>query len=32
MYAQVIEGGTTPDHRTEMDEIVTDDLIPALES
>ncbi|HEX4626453.1 MAG TPA: hypothetical protein VH231_18565 [Solirubrobacteraceae bacterium] len=32
MYAQVIEGGTTPDHRTEMDAIVTDDLIPALES
>jgi hypothetical protein len=31
MYAQVIEGGTTPDKRTEMDRIVTDDLIPALE-
>ena len=32
MYAQVIEGGTTPDHREAMDRIVTDDLIPALEA
>jgi len=31
MYAQVIEGGTTPECRTEMDAIVTDKLIPALE-
>jgi hypothetical protein len=31
MYAQVIEGGTTPECRTEMDAIVTDRLIPALE-
>ena len=31
MYAQVIEGGTTPERRTEMDRIVTDQLIPALE-
>ncbi|MFL5836193.1 MAG: hypothetical protein ACJ76K_06350 [Solirubrobacteraceae bacterium] len=30
MYAQVIEGGTTPTRRTEMDRIVTDQLIPAL--
>jgi hypothetical protein len=32
MYAQVIEGGTTPDRRESMDRIVTDELIPALES
>jgi hypothetical protein len=32
MYAQVIEGGTTPECRTEMDRIVTDDLIPALQA
>jgi hypothetical protein len=32
MYAQVIEGGTTPERRTEMDRIVTDELIPALEA
>jgi hypothetical protein len=32
MYAQVIEGGTTPDRRETMDRIVTDELIPALES
>jgi hypothetical protein len=30
MYAQVIEGGTTPDRRSEMDQIVTDQMIPAL--
>ena len=30
MYAQLIQGGTTPDHRPEMDRIVTDDLVPAL--
>jgi hypothetical protein len=30
MYAQLIEGGTTPDKRIEMDRIVTDELIPAL--
>jgi hypothetical protein len=30
-YGQVIEGGTTPECRTEMDAIVTDRLIPALE-
>jgi hypothetical protein len=32
MYAQVIEGGTTPEYRTDMDAIVTDRLIPALEA
>jgi hypothetical protein len=31
MYAQLIEGGTTPDRRTEMDRIVTDEMIPALQ-
>lgn len=30
MYAQLIEGGTTPDRRHQMDRIVTDDLLPAL--
>ena len=30
MHAQVIEGGTTPRLRTRMDQIVTDELIPAL--
>ena len=28
MFAQVIEGGTTPDRRTEMDRIVVDELVP----
>jgi hypothetical protein len=32
MYAQVIEGGTTPDRREAMDQIVTDEMIPALET
>jgi hypothetical protein len=32
MYAQVIEGGTTPARRTEMDRIVTDEMVPALEA
>ena len=32
MYAQLIEGGTTPDRRTQMDRIVTDEMIPALEA
>jgi hypothetical protein len=32
MYAQIIEGGTTPERRTEMDAIVTDRMIPALEA
>jgi hypothetical protein len=32
MYAQVIEGGTTPDRREVMDRLVTDEVIPALEA
>jgi hypothetical protein len=32
MYAQLVEGGTTPDRRTEMDRIVTDEMIPALKA
>ena len=30
MYAQLVQGGTTPDKRREMDRIVTDELVPAL--
>ena len=30
MYAQLIEGGTTPQRRAEMDRIVTEELVPAL--
>ena len=30
MYAQLIEGGTTPQKRAEMDRIVTEDMLPAL--
>jgi hypothetical protein len=30
MYAQLIEGGTTPGRRPEMDRIVTDEMVPAL--
>ena len=30
MYAQLIQGGTTPEHRPEMDRIVTDAMVPAL--
>ena len=30
MYAQLIEGGTTPDRRAQMDRIVTDEMVPAL--
>jgi hypothetical protein len=30
MYAQLVQGGTTPDKRPEMDRIVTTELIPAL--
>ena len=32
MYAQVIEGVTTPERRDAMDRIVTDEMIPALEA
>jgi len=31
MHAQLIQGGTTPERRAEMDRIVTDELIPALQ-
>ena len=31
MYAQLIEGGTTPDLRREMDRLVTDGMVPALQ-
>ena|SRR5215218_1168485 len=31
MYAQLIEGGTTSDRRPEMDRLVCDEMIPALE-
>lgn len=30
MYAQLIEGGTTPDRRHLMDRLVTEQMIPAL--
>jgi hypothetical protein len=32
MHAQVIEGGTTPELRGRMDQIVVDEMIPALQS
>ena len=32
MYAQLIEGGTTPDLRAEMDRLVTDEMVPALQA
>ena len=32
MHAQLIEGGTTPQRRGEMDRIVTDELLPALDA
>jgi hypothetical protein len=32
MYAQVIEGGTTPDLRARMDLLVTDEMVPALQA
>jgi hypothetical protein len=31
MWAQVIQGGTTPEQRDEMDRLVREKLIPALE-
>jgi len=30
MYAQLVQGGTTPDKRGEMDRIVNEELVPAL--
>jgi hypothetical protein len=32
MYAQLIEGGTTPERRADMDRIVTDRMLPALQA
>jgi hypothetical protein len=32
MHAQLIEGGTTPDRRAEMDRLVTDEMLPALDT
>jgi hypothetical protein len=32
MYAQLIEGGTTPDRRAQMDRLVTDEMVPALQA
>ena len=32
MYAQVVEGGTTPEMRTKMDRLVTDEMVPALQA
>src|SRR5688500_2092813 len=32
MYAQIIEGGTTPDRRPLMDRLVTDAMVPALQT
>ena len=31
MYAQLIQGGTTLEHRAEMDALVREELLPALE-
>ena len=31
MHAQLIEGGTTPQRRDEMDRIVNEELVPALQ-
>ena len=30
MYAQLVQGGAAPEHRAEMDQIVHEQLIPAL--
>jgi hypothetical protein len=32
MHAQLIEGGTTPERRAEMDRLVTDEMLPALDA
>ncbi len=32
MYAQLIEGGTTPDRRPQMDQLVTGQMLPALQA
>jgi hypothetical protein len=31
MYAQVVQGGAAPENREQMDSVVIDELIPALE-
>ena len=31
MYAQLVEGGTTPELREEMDRIVREEMLPALQ-
>jgi hypothetical protein len=31
MYAQVVHGGAAPENREQMDSVVTDELLPALE-
>ena len=31
MYAQVVHGGAAPENREQMDSIVVDELLPALE-
>lgn len=32
MYAQLIEGGTTPERRPQMDRLVTEQMVPALQA
>ena len=32
MYAQLIEGGTAPDRRGQMDHLVSDEMVPALKT
>jgi hypothetical protein len=32
MYAQLVEGGTTPELREQMDRIVLEELLPALQA
>jgi len=32
MYAQLVEGGTTPELREEMDRIVREEMLPALQA
>jgi hypothetical protein len=32
MHAQLIEGGTTPERRAEMNRLVTDEMLPALDA
>jgi hypothetical protein len=32
MYAQLIEGGTAPDRRAQMDRLVSNEMVPALKT